>query len=162
MIKTDKLILVGVVLSPHGTRGEVIVKSFTNPITNIKNLSLIDQVGNPLKIEYFKNHKNNFITKIDEVKDRNQAGSVKNLKIYCYRSNLPKLNREEFYVSDLINLEVRDINNQVIGEVVEFHDYGAGHSLEIKFKGIKNTELFLFTKKTFTAVYDDYIVFVRP
>ena len=49
----------------------------------------------------------------------------------CLRSALPPADRDEFYITDLIGLDVVSSDGRALGVVQAVHDYGAGASLEI-------------------------------
>ena len=52
MTKDPKLILVGVISSAHGIKGNIIVKSYTDPIDNILKLKLLDDKNVNFPIKY--------------------------------------------------------------------------------------------------------------
>ena len=63
---------------------------------------------------------------------------------------LDNLDEEEFYIEDLIGLNIKN-KNETIGKVIQVMNHGAGDILEIKFNN-DATELFSFTKENFPSV----------
>ena len=114
MISHNEWLIVGLITSPHGIKGEVKVKSysdfeerFTKPgkrwiqkeKETPKELELISgfqQPGRQVFIVSFKNFSN-----------RNLAESVKGFKLLVKVNDIPKLNNGEFHLTELVNLEVK-------------------------------------------------------
>jgi 16S rRNA processing protein RimM len=66
-----------------------------------------------------------------KVTDRAMAEKLTNTKLFVDRSALPPADPDEFYLADLIGLDVVDPQGAALGSVAVVHDYGAGASLEI-------------------------------
>ena len=159
MNREDKLILLGVISSAHGVKGDVIIKSFTDPKDNIFKLPIIDKTYKRLQIKFLRsNAKDELICKIENSSNRNQAELLKGTSLYCFRKDLPAPQKEEFYIEDLINLPVLDQNKQEIGVVKNIVNYGASDILEIQFNDNGKIELFPFTKELFLDITKNYIV----
>lgn len=158
----DKLILVGVISSAHGIRGDMVVKSFTKPPENIVNLTIQDEVGHVLKLEYIRSKRETeIICHIKGYETRGQAEALKKKPLYCKRSELPEKAEDEFYFEDLKGLIVKNELDQEIGVITNVVNYGAGDIIEIKFTDIKETELFPFNKEFFPVVQRDSITLKR-
>ena len=154
-----KLILVGSISSAHGIKGDIIIKSYTHPIENIMNLTLVDDKKNNLtlqKIRIIK--KDNIICKLKECINRNQSELLIGTKIYCMRKNLPNTNVEEFYVEDLKNLDVCTADQKKVGVVLQVLNFGAGDLIEVRFLNSSSTTIYPFTKYHFPIIKRDYIV----
>ncbi|XLQ11668.1 MAG: ribosome maturation factor RimM [cyanobacterium endosymbiont of Epithemia adnata isolate EadnSB Bon19] len=76
--------------------------------------------------------KNLYIIKLAQVKDRTQAEALRNYKLVVPRSDRPKIEKEEYHISDLIHLEVyHQKTGELIGNVTGI--LWAGHDLlEVK------------------------------
>lgn len=158
MTQKNKLILVGVISTAHGIRGEVAIKSFTDPIENIVNLKIIDENQNNLELRLKKKKSNNLIIcQVMGLKTRNEAESLKNVKLFCLRSEMPQTKSDEFYFEDLIGMKVFNINNIEIASVVGIFNFGAGDIIEIKYKDTQKKEMVEFTEKNFPQIYKDKI-----
>jgi 16S rRNA processing protein RimM len=165
MTQQGKLILVGVVLSAHGIKGEVVLKSFTEKPLDIFGLKVVDQSYLPIKINRTANHKNGFICRINNITNRNDAELLSGHQIFCLRSDLPNIEEEEdvFYYEDLKDLAILSNQNIQIGRVISVVNYGGGDVLKISlFAEVgENSEktLFLpFTKEIFPKVTKDHII----
>ena len=132
MILKNEWLVVGLVTSCHGINGQLKVKSlsdfeerFLKP--GIRWLQKENEP--PSKIELtsgFKQPgKETFIIKLQGINTRNRAELLKNYKILVKASNLPDLKKEEFHLLELINLQVKAIENdelKVIGKVIDLEN----------------------------------------
>ena len=127
MIDKNEWLIVGLITSCHGINGQVKVKSLSDfeerfskpgirwlqkenePPTKIKLTSGFKQPG-----------KETFIIKFNGISTRNDAEQLKKFKILVKTDKLPKLKKEEFHLLELIDLEVKALENdelKVIGKV---------------------------------------------
>ena len=133
MIDNDKWLVVGLITSCHGINGQVKIKSlsdfderFLKPGTRW--LQKEDEQP-PTKIELssgFKQPgKETFIIKFKGINTRNQAEQLKKYKILVKTTTLPELKKEEFHLLQLINLQVKSLENnelKIIGKVINLEN----------------------------------------
>lgn len=162
--KENKLILLGVISSAYSIKGEVIIKSFTNPINNIVKLPVIDKNYNKYKLKLIRTRSNgHLICDVEGYISRSEAEKICKTELYCFREDLSEIkNEDEFYIEDLIGLQVISHEKLGIGKIVNVVNYGAGDILEIKFTCKEATELFPFIKSIFPEITKDYILFIAP
>ena len=162
-----KKILIAKITSPHGIKGEVNLTIFSSNIDNFENYQLFDQEGNSLKLKIITK-KNSIkinslgdsqvIARMENITDRNLAENIRNLEIFTNRSEFKETNKNEFYIVDLIGLEVRDLEDQKIGIVKNVLDHGASAILEINFfenkipSGLSAVESIAFSNDFFPEV----------
>jgi 16S rRNA processing protein RimM len=162
MTKEEKLILVGVISAAHGIKGNVLIKSYTDPAVNIVSLPVLDKNHNIMRFKMIREASNGgVVCKLTDCNDRNQAELLKGTNIYCLREDLPKPLEDEFYIEDLRGLKVLNESGENIGTVLETANYGAGDIVEIKFNDDK-CEMFPFTKELFPSIEKDHLIFVTP
>ena len=134
---SDEPILVGRIGAAHGIKGEVRLKSFTDPLDAIADygpLSLPD--GKTLTIERLRPQGDMLVVKFREIGDRTAAERLTNRELSIPRSALPETEDEEtFYHADLIGLEAVDETGKSFGRIVAVPDFGAGDLLEIRADG---------------------------
>ena len=132
MINKNKWLVVGLITSCHGINGQLKVKSlsdfeerFLKP--GIRWLQKDNEP--PSKIELtsgFKQPgKETFIIKLQGINNRNQAERLKKCKILVKTNKLPKLKKEEFHLLELINLQVKTLDNDelvIIGKVINLEN----------------------------------------
>ncbi len=132
MINKNEWLTVGLITSCHGINGQVKVKSlsdfeerFLKP--GIRWLQKENEL--PSKIELISGFKQpgkeTFIVKLQGINTRNKAEQLKKYKIIVKTDNLPKLKKEEFHLLELINLEVKTLENdelKTIGKVINLEN----------------------------------------
>ncbi|MBU6140773.1 MAG: 16S rRNA processing protein RimM [Proteobacteria bacterium] len=155
-----KKILIAKVSSPFGIKGEVRVIAYCENHLNLEKYSLTDAKGNEIKLKISNKNKAVVgtsggdpivIVKIEGVNDRNASEAIRNLEIFANRADFAPTKKDEFYYSDLIGLDVIDMNSKKIGKVVNVLDYGAGGLIDIEFED-KRRENFPFKNEFFPEV----------
>ena len=144
------LIPLGHISGPHGIKGEVLIKTYTEAPENITRYGpLSNEDGTKtVTLKLVRVTKRGVIARVEGVTDRTAAEALKGLKLCVVRDQLPEPDEDEWYYSDLIGLDAVDLAGVVIGKVVAMHDFGAGDLMELKLSGQKNTELIAFNKTT--------------
>ena len=125
---------IGLFIGPHGIKGEVKVKSFTEIPENLfvyEEFFLVNQTK-PIKLKLVRKVKQNLICIVEDIKTRNEAEKFKNLTLYVKRDNLPLLNDDEFYQRDLLNFDVYNLERHNLGFVTSFNDFGGGLLVEVE------------------------------
>ena len=132
MIDKNEWLVVGLITSCHGINGQVKVKSlsdfeerFIKPGTRW----LQKESENPLRIKLssgFKQPgKETFVIKLQGINTRDHAEKLKKNKILVKTNKLPKLKKEEYHLLELINLEVKTLENdelKIIGKVINLEN----------------------------------------
>ncbi len=163
MINKNEWLIVGLITSCHGIKGQLKVKSlsdfeerFLKP--GVRWLQKEDEP--PSKIELLSGFKQpgkeTFIVKIKGLNTRNNAEQLKKSKILVKTDNLPKLKKEEFHFLELINLEVKiktleDDELKIIGKVID---------LENEKNNLLVVELFKNQKKVFIPFVKEIVPLV--
>ena len=126
-------ILLGVVAAPHGVRGLVRIRSFTeDPMAIATYGPLSDETGRKMyRVEALSAVKGAVLARIEGVADRTAAEALRGLPLYVERSALPATAEREWYEADLIGLSAVGRDGRDWGKVLAFHDFGAGLTMEI-------------------------------
>ncbi len=129
--------LVAVVGAPHGIKGEVRVKAFTDDPMAIGDYGpLFAADGRRLQIKPLRLAKSVVVARIKGMADRTAVEALKGLELYVDRSALPEdLEEDEYYFSDLVGLAAEDTEGGNWGRVIAVHDYGGGDLLELAVPG---------------------------
>ena len=132
MINKNKWLTVGLITSCHGIRGQVKVKSLSDFEERFLNPGirwLQKENEQPSKIELVSGFKQpgkaTFIVKLKGINTRSHAEQLKKFKILVKTDKLPKLKKEEFHLLELINLEVKTLENnelKKIGKVINLEN----------------------------------------
>ena len=130
---TKGRVLLGVVAAPHGVRGLVRIRSFTeDPMAIASYGALSDETGRKqYRVEALSAVKGAVLARIEGVADRTAAEAVRGLRLYVERSALPATGEQEWYEADLIGLAAVGRDGRDWGKVVAFHDFGAGSVMEV-------------------------------
>ena len=132
MINKKDWLTVGLITSCHGINGQVKIKSlsdfkerFIKP--GIRWLQKENEPPSKIKLTsgFKQPGKEIFIMKFQSVTNRDQAEELKKYKILVKSNDIPKLNKEEFHLLELLNLQVKTLNNEkltIIGRVIDLQN----------------------------------------
>jgi 16S rRNA processing protein RimM len=126
--KRDETVCVGHILGAQGVKGEVRVFSNTDPRENIVSYSpwLIEVNGQIETIEVNgRLQGKNVIANLAGIEDRDRATELIGSKIYILSEQLPKLDLDEYYWSDLIGMEVKSLQAEALGTIESMMETGA-------------------------------------
>lgn len=132
---SDALLMVGRVAGAFGIKGEVRITSFTaDPMSLVDYKTLLREDGSTaLTLTGGRVAKGGVVVRAKEIETREQAEAARGLKLYIPRDLLPEPDDEdEFYVADLVGLDVVGVDGEALGRVKSVHDFGAGDLLEIE------------------------------
>ena len=128
MIIKNEWLIVGLITSCHGIKGQAKVKSlsdfeerFIKP--GIRWLQKESETPSKIKLTsgFKQPGKETFIIKFQGISNRNHAEQLKKYKILVKSNELPELNKAEFHLLELINLQVKTLENEelkIIGKVI--------------------------------------------
>ncbi len=134
-IKNDNDVLVGKIAGVYGIKGWVKIVSYTRPVENILNykqwfIGSTDK-RDQFTVEACKQHGKGFIAKLEGLDDRDKAMELHQQDIVISRDDLPELEPGEYYWHDLIDLEVIDQNQKVLGKISNILETGANDVFEV-------------------------------
>ena len=126
-------VLLGVVAAPHGVRGLVRIRSFTeDPMAIASYGELSDEAGKTrYRVEALSTVKGAVLARIEGVADRTAAEAIRGLRLYVERERMPATGEREWYEADLIGLAAVGRDGRDWGKVVAFHDFGGGLAMEV-------------------------------
>jgi 16S rRNA processing protein RimM len=126
-------VLLGVVAAPHGVRGLVRIRSYTeDPMAVASYGPLSDEAGmKEYRVEALSVVRGAVVARIEGVADRTAAEALRGLRLFLERARLPQTGEREWYESDLIGLSAVGRDGRDWGKVVAFHDFGAGSVMEV-------------------------------
>lgn len=124
-------ICIGTISGAHGVHGAVRVRVYSDdPEGLLRYKKLKDQEGRLFTVKKLRIQKGHTaIVKFEDISDRNEAEGLSNRNLYISRAQMPELENDEFYITDLIDLEVRTLTGEVKGFVVRVENNGAGDYL---------------------------------
>jgi len=130
---TETKILLAQIGAPHGIKGEVRVKPFGEPDMLDQYGKLETKEGKKFKIKRMRPQKNMMVVKFEGVNTREEAEALNRVELFIDRTKLPELEEEdEFYIEDLIGMDVLDESGVQLGTVLAVPNFGAGDMIEVK------------------------------
>ena len=131
----EDLLQVGAITSTHGVRGEVKVFPTTDDakrFSKLKEVELETKEGTTtLHIKGVKYFKQFVILKFAEYDSLNEVESIKGRKIFVTRKNAVKLQKDEYFIADLIGVKVIDEEKQLEGTLTDVLQTGANDVYDI-------------------------------
>ena len=132
----EDLLQVGIITSTHGVRGEVKVYPTTDDPRRFRRLKeVVLDTGKEkmnLEIEGVKFFKQFVILKfkgLDNIKD---IEKYRQKSLYVTRKNAVRLQRDEYFIADLIGLKVQDEDGKELGTVKDVIETGANDVYEVE------------------------------
>ena len=134
---------IGHCTSPHGIKGEfsfvlynfddsVLEDGMVLTLTPRSTDSSVPQDGKEFKIKQIRIG-NKAIATLEGVSDRNTVEAMIPFDIYLSREAFPETEEDEYYVNDLLGLEVYHYyTKNLLGRVMDFYENGAQIVLKIK------------------------------
>ncbi len=149
---TDRVCL-GAITGPHGVRGLVKVKAFTEVPEDVAAYGPVETeaADRRFTLRVTGSAKGQLIVAIDGVRDRDAAIALKGQRLYVDRSALPDPDDGTFYHADLIGMTAVDTDGRDLGRVTALHDFGAGDLVEVTAEDGKSL-LLPFTEATVPVV----------
>lgn len=125
----EKLLQVGIISSTHGVRGEVKVFPTTDDVKRFKKLkNVILDTGReqlPLEVESVKFFKQFAILKFKGYDNINDIEKYKGKSLFVDRENAVKLRKDEYFIADMIGLQVFTDDGKEFGTMREVLETGA-------------------------------------
>ncbi|MEF2143884.1 MAG: ribosome maturation factor RimM [Desulfovibrionaceae bacterium] len=125
----DGLVLVGRVVKPHGIRGELCVESYADSPSLFPQLESVLLGSGSKKPTRFgvasvRPHQGRMLLTLEGVADRTRAESLRGLDVFVPESTLPELDEDEFYLHDLLGLDVLQEDGTCLGVLEHFIEAG--------------------------------------
>ncbi len=137
----DNFLRVGVISTTHGIKGEVKVYPTTDDPNRFKELKqVILDTGKEhvtLEIEGVKFFKQMVILKFKGIDNINDIEKYRGKDLLITRENAVKLNKDEYFIYDLIDSEVFTDEGNKLGSLVEIMSTGANDVYVVKMENGK-------------------------
>lgn len=138
----EDLLKVGVITSTHGIRGEVKVFPTTDDAKRFKKLKnvILDNGKEKIDIEIasVRFFKNMVILKFKGIDDINDVEKYKKAELYVTRENAVPLKKDEYFIADLIGIEVTSDEGEALGVIDDVLQTGANDVYVIKKAGCQD------------------------
>ena len=132
----EDLLQVGIITSTHGVRGEVKAYPTTDDPRRFRRLKeVVLDTGKEkmnLEIEGVKFFKQFVILKFKGLDNINDIEKYRQKSLYVTRKNAVRLQRDEYFIADLIGLKVQDEDGKELGTVKDVIETGANDVYEVE------------------------------
>lgn len=130
-------VIVGKIVSTHGIKGELKVKSetsFTEERYKKGNTLYIKKEKQylPISIDTHRAHKGFDLIRINQLENINDVLEFVGYSIYINKQDREELSEDEFYYDELIGMSVYDMKDTFIGKVLDIREVPQGIILEVK------------------------------
>lgn len=133
----DEYLPLGYIFSPHGIKGHVLLKTYSGEGTSLLpgiflSLKIAKKNEIIVKILDCKPYKKAFLVKFEGIDNRNSSEELVGAKVFIKRSDLPELEKNEYYWVDLIGCDVFSVDGEWIGKVDSLIDTGSVDVIVVK------------------------------
>ncbi|WP_426196088.1 ribosome maturation factor RimM [Massilia sp. DWR3-1-1] len=128
------LVQVGYVSGPYGVTGSIRVTPFStdaDALMSVKTWWLNKPNQQSVSVRTAKIHGGDVVAQLVGVVGRDASEALKGASVSIPRSEFPQLAEDEFYWSDLIGLNVVNLQGEALGTVSDMMDNGAQSILRI-------------------------------
>ena len=126
----------GRITVPYGVRGWINIQPDTEYIDSLFDYPVwwiqVDGVWKEFSVEEAKVHGDHLVAKLEGVIDRDQAFKFKGKTIAVPREELPEPDEGEYYWSDLVGLEVENLQGEKFGRIDHLFETGANDVMVVK------------------------------
>jgi 16S rRNA processing protein RimM len=125
-------LLLGEILRPHGVRGEVRMRVLTDHPERIAGMEQIylgtdpeEPTARTYRIEHMRMHQAYGLLKLAGIDDRDQADRLRGLFVMIDLEHAIPLEEGEFYLYELIGIDVQTEDGAALGTIVDVLETGA-------------------------------------
>ena len=130
----DDLVQVGHVSGAYGIVGGIRVTPYStdaDALLNVKTWWIDKPVLRSVSVRSAKLHGGDVVATLVGMRDRDEAEALKGATVQVARSEFPQLEEDEYYWSDLIGLDVVNLQGEALGKVTDMMHNGAQSILRI-------------------------------
>lgn len=127
---------IGQIVNTNGLKGFLKVKPLTDDITRFENLKTIyiqkakELIG--FKIQEVKYNKQSVLLKLEGIDDITEAEKYKNFYIKISKENAVELEKNSYFIVDIIGCQVYTDENEYLGNVVDVFQTGSNDVYTLK------------------------------
>ena len=132
----QKKLEVGQIVNTFGIKGEVKVTPFTDDINRFDDLEKVyvkaRKESKLYKIESVRYHKNMILLKLEGINNPEDAELLKNAYLEIDREDAIPLEEGQYFIADLIGLDVYTDDGNLLGKVDDIYNTGANDIYVVK------------------------------
>lgn len=140
MRDSEELIPVGKIIGPHGIKGQLKLHSYSGNAESLsaaRSVTLKSPAGtlHEFSINCFKANSGKFIIGLQGFDDINLIDPLLGNEVCLKRSQLPGLEKDEYYWSDLIGLQVFTDDGTLLGTITDIFETGSSDIYVVQGEG---------------------------
>jgi 16S rRNA processing protein RimM len=139
-------VVIGVIAAPHGVRGTIRVRAPGSGRHLRKGVEALVN-GQRRRILASRQTPKGFLVDLEGVDSRDLAASLRGYELVLDREELDAPDEDEFYVGDLVGLEVYDDTGTYIGSVVDILDTPAHEIILVQNDGAATEKYIPFSRE---------------
>lgn len=146
---------VGQIVNTQGLKGEVRVYPFTDDINrfdDLKEFYLEKDLTTTWEVERVRYKGNMVIMKIKNIDTVEMAEKLKNKFMYVSRENGRELEEDEYFISDMIGIDVYTVDGTLVGKLDDVLQYSANDVYVVK--GLEGQEYMIPAIMKFVPTID--------
>tara|TARA_Y100001970_G_scaffold108024_1_gene135108 strand:- start:3738 stop:4250 length:513 start_codon:yes stop_codon:yes gene_type:complete len=162
-LNKSNFVHVGTFGTAIGLKGEIKLNLLTSTIDVFKSLGDYYNFDKSIKwsFESIVMRQEKCIALPSHCKNRDDAEQLKNQKIFSFKEKFPSTNPNEYFVTDLINCKIIHKDGNLLGNVINVDNFGAGDLLETNYKD-KKIYIPLNNENVLSVDLEKKIIFVNP
>lgn len=125
-------ILIGKITSAVGLKGEVKVYNYSDSIDIYENTPKIYVGDQLMEVLHVRTQKNMVVLQLDGIRDRDAAEKARGTELFVTEDDLPELPEGQYYIRDLIGMQVVTEEGEHLGEVEDVIQNTAQDLFEVK------------------------------
>ncbi|WKV12830.1 ribosome maturation factor RimM [Marivirga harenae] len=138
-MKLDQCFQLGVVLKPHGLKGELYISLDTDYPEDYQEMESVFMLQNgklvPFFIEHIQLKNKEALLKFEDVDDKEAAISLRGNSLHLPLTELPNLTGNQFYFHEIDGFKVEDSEKGMLGTVKEVFEAGHQDLIGMEYKG---------------------------
>ena len=130
----EDLIQIGHITGAYGLRGGIRVTPYSldaDALLNVKTWWINKPSLRPVQVRSAKFHSGEVTATLVDLSERDLAEALKGATVQVSRADFPALSEDEYYWTDLIGLDVVNLQGQALGKVTDMMHNGAQSILRI-------------------------------
>ena len=132
----EKMLEIGQIVNTFGVKGMVKIVPYTDDIKRFDNLKTIYVITKNKKTKYeieeIKYHKNMVLAKLKGIDTMNDAELLKQSSVQIERKDAIPLEKDTYFIVDLIGLKVITDENEELGKIVDIFNTGSNDIYVVK------------------------------
>ncbi|ADR21716.1 ribosome maturation factor RimM [Marivirga tractuosa] len=138
-MKLDQCFQLGMVLKPHGLKGELYISLDTDYPEDYQELESVFLLQNgklvPFFIEHIQLKNKEALVKFEDVEDKEGALALRGSTLHLPLTELPELTGNQFYFHEISGFQIEDTEKGMLGVVKEVFEAGHQDLIGMDYKG---------------------------